>query len=86
MVCQILFVPDSETKRLEPILRAVEHRSVLTVGESADFLARGGMIRLVVVEGRVRFAVNLGGAEAVGLKLSSRLLSSALAITDERRR
>jgi hypothetical protein len=84
--CHVLFIPDSESNRLGDILLAVKSRSVLTVGEVAEFPARGGAIRLFVADSKVRFDVNVGATNAVGLKLSSRLLALAASVRDDRRR
>jgi hypothetical protein len=50
---------------------------VLTVGESPDFLTKGGMINFVLESGKVRFDVNVPAASARGLSLGSRLLRVA---------
>ena len=46
----------------------------MTVGESEDFIARGGMIRFVLDQDKVRFEINLKASDPAGLKFSSRLL------------
>ncbi len=50
---------------------------VLTIGDSSDFNARGGMIRLSIENGRPRFSINLKSAEAAGIEFSSKLLKIA---------
>jgi hypothetical protein len=75
--CRLLFVSGSENRRLEEVLAAVKNLPMLTVGESDDFLERGGMISLVMRDKAVRLEINLAGAEAAGLKISSRLLAVA---------
>jgi hypothetical protein len=50
---------------------------VLTIGETEDFLARGGVIRLALAEGRVKVEINMDAAERSGLRLSSKLLKIA---------
>ncbi len=72
--CQILFVSPSEDKRLAQILRRLRGASVLTVGETRDFAVRGGVIGLLVSEGRVRFEINVAAAERASLRVSSKLL------------
>jgi len=47
------------------------------VTESDDGLGAGGTINFVVVDNKVRFDVALAPAEAVSLKISSRLLAVA---------
>ncbi len=50
---------------------------VLTIGDSPDFNARGGMIKLTMVDGRPRFWINLEAARKAGLVFSSKLLKIA---------
>ena len=75
--CEVIFLPGGNTDRMDQAMKATAQRPVLTVGESADFLRRGGTIAFVVDGGRVRFDVNLPAAMARGLTLSSRLLQVA---------
>lgn len=75
--CHILFVSESENRRLTEILAGVASRPVLTVGESDDFTQRGGMIRLLRKADRVRFEIKARVAERAGLKISSKLLRLA---------
>ena len=73
--CGVLFIPNGVPA--DALLRAVGNAPVLTVGESPDFLQRGGMISFVLETGRVRFAVNPAAAERSHLLISSRLLQLA---------
>jgi len=75
--CHILYVSKSETKRLQWIQRKISGASTLTIGESSDFLERGGMIRLVNKRNKVRFEINPMAASKAGLRISSRLLKLA---------
>jgi len=74
----ILFVPAGA----EPLLNAgpLVAPGVLTVGESAGFAARGGIIRFILVEEKVRFEIDQGSAKRAGLKLSGQLLKLATII------
>lgn len=72
--CQILYVAASERPRLQAILEKVKGSSVLTVGETDDFLAKGGIINLVHRDRKIRLQVDLAAAEDARLKISSRLL------------
>lgn len=49
----------------------------LTVGETEEFLARGGIVRLAVIQGRVRVEINVDAAERSGLRMSSKLMKVA---------
>jgi len=75
--CQILFVSRSETKRYKAVLEALQGTSVLTVGETPDFLAAGGAISFLVQQDSLQFEVNLEGASEAHLKLSSNMLALA---------
>ena len=55
--------------------------SYLTVGETPGFAERGGMIRLMLEDNRVRFEVNVDAAHDGNLNISSRLLTLARIIS-----
>jgi hypothetical protein len=75
--CHVLFIRGTAPAGSE-VLKAARGSSVLTVGEGERFLDEGGIIALRIVERRVRFEVNAAGAQRVGLRISSQLLSLAL--------
>jgi hypothetical protein len=59
-------------------LNAARGASVLTIGETQNFLAEGGIIRFVMDGARVRFEINPEAAARENLRISSRLLRLAL--------
>jgi YfiR/HmsC-like len=75
--CQILFIGATEWKRTRALLDAVKSAGVLTVGESDDFTALGGIINFRLDGPRVRIQVDLQMAEHARLRISSKLLSLA---------
>ena len=77
--CQVLFL-SSVVSRASAFLEAAEGRPVLTIGESPDFLDRGGIINLLVVDHRIRFEIDADAATRAGLQLSSQLLGLAVAV------
>jgi hypothetical protein len=79
--CTILYISASEGEHLREDLAIISGTDVLTVGEAPDFLERGGMIQFVVVDNRIRFAVNLNAVNRAHLVLSSELLRVAASIT-----
>jgi hypothetical protein len=83
--CRILFVSDSEKKRLPSILTALIGSSVLTVADMTNFSDAGGMIQFVMEDGRVRFVIDVGATSRAGLKVSSKLLSVARSVTGTER-
>jgi hypothetical protein len=79
--CNILFLSRDEARRQSAFLRSLRGSPVLTVGETSDFLTDGGMIRFHLVEGKIRFDINLDAAETSHLTISSRLLLLATSVT-----
>jgi len=75
--CHLLFIGETEMARAPALLGAVRDKPVLTVGESEDFLAKGGAIGFVLAEKHVAFDINVGNAKRGGLGMSSRLLRVA---------
>ena len=78
--CSILFIGAQEHDREDSFLSAAAAKPILTVGDSPDFLERGGMIQFLLVEDHVRFAVNLDECNRHGVGLSSELLKVAVAV------
>ena len=83
--CQILFFGKTESKYLASEMAELKNGPVLTVGESEGFLEAGGMVCFLVVENKVRFAINLHAAEDAGLKIGSRLLVLAQSVIGKHR-
>jgi hypothetical protein len=79
--CQILFIGDSEKKRVSSILSGLHGASVLTVADTDRFTESGGMIQFVMEDKRVRFGIDVGAASRARLKISSKLLSLAKTVT-----
>ena len=73
--CQVVFVPQDVPAA--PYLRVARAMPILTVGETADFIMRGGLVAFVRDSGHVRFVIDGKGAGQAGLRISSRLLRLA---------
>lgn len=80
--CQVIFVGSSERKSTPSVLERLRGTSVLTVGESDGFGQHGGIVNLLLNDGRIRFEVNPHAAERAHLQISSRLLSLATIVAD----
>lgn len=78
--CHILFVSNSEKRRLDAIIAEVRGAPVLLVSEIDNFLELGGMIQLVALDSRVQFEINLTAATKGGLTVSSKLLKVAASV------
>jgi hypothetical protein len=75
--CHILFVSRSEQKRYGQVLEAVRGQSVLTVGETTEFLEAGGIVSFSMQQETLQFEVNLVEANKVHLRISSQMLALA---------
>ena len=73
----ILFIGAGEKKRLEEILEPLKTLPLLTVGESDQFLDRGGVINFAKKDGKVRIEIDLDAARRGQLQISSKLLKVA---------
>ena len=78
--CDIVFLSDSETPRMDKDLAALAGSNSLTVSNAAEFVQRGGMIQFQVVNNRVRFLVNLDATNKEKITLSSELLKVAMSV------
>ncbi len=76
-----LFISRPAADRPEAMLAALKNRPILTVSDAAGFAERGGMIRFVTEQNRIRLQVNLAAVEAAHLTLSSKLLRVAEIVT-----
>jgi len=78
--CRIVYVGSSEAARLDIILASLTRAPVLTVSDLPDFTDRGGMIRFVSADKRLRFEINLPPTQEAGLVMRSDLLRVATAV------
>jgi len=72
--CQVLFISRSEMPRLELILDNLKDVPVLTVADRDDFCRNGGMLSLVVENGKIAFDVNIRETLRARLKPNPQLL------------
>ena len=75
--CHILFISQSEDKRLEEVLLALKGKNILTVGDTENFAVRGGVLRFRTERNTLRLRINLEAAKAASLTMSSKLLHIA---------
>jgi hypothetical protein len=78
--CHVLFVAESDPKRLRSVLDRVRDTEVLTIGEAPGFLDQGGVVRLLAEDERIRFEVNLAAAERAHMRISARVLALAASV------
>ena len=77
--CHLLFLPRQLASHAA-ILRRVQSLPVLTVSDAPDFLDRGGVIQLYLVNDRVRFSISTAAANRAKLRVSTQLLRLALSV------
>lgn len=76
--CSILVVGRAKARLLPVVLDFLAGtKGVLTVGETADFAALGGGVRLVELPDRIGFEINRDAARHAELRLSAQLLRLA---------
>jgi hypothetical protein len=78
--CQVVFVPESESYRINEILASLSGWPVLTIGETDNFTQLGGIIRFYIDENHVRFEINKTAAMQSKLKISAKLMEIARVI------
>jgi hypothetical protein len=75
--CQVLYVGRTSAQTPREALAAVRGQPVLTVTDAGQGADRG-IVHFVVVDGHVRFAIDVAAARANGLAVSSKLLDLAI--------
>ena len=77
--CHILFISPSEKENFSKIISGLHSASVLTVSETEGFIKAGGMINFKFEGSNIRFEISDETAKKAGLKISSKLLTLAVA-------
>jgi hypothetical protein len=78
--CRLVFVSAGADRR-NTVPRRARGTPVLTVGETADFLQDGGVIRFLIENAQLRFQLNADAAAEARLTISSRLRAIAAPVT-----
>jgi hypothetical protein len=81
--CHILFIGRADRKRIPAVLAAITPWGILTVGETPEFVAEGGVVNFKLEDGRVRFEINVDAARREKLRISSKLLNLAEIVKTE---
>jgi hypothetical protein len=75
--CQIAFVRAAEMGKAAKLIDATRGSSVLTVGESREFVRLGGMFFLSMENNHVRVVINKTATDNAGFKISANLMALA---------
>jgi hypothetical protein len=79
----ILFISSSESQNINKVVKALEDRPILTVADVDRFASRGGMIRFITENNKIRFRINNVAAQSAGLNISSKLLRLAEVVSPD---
>lgn len=80
--CQIVFISRLSSQTVQQALDAVSGEPVLTVVDSTEPRADGGIVQFVIDHGRVRFVIDTGAAARNHITINSKLLNLALAVRE----
>ncbi|MEO7299414.1 MAG: YfiR family protein [Verrucomicrobiota bacterium] len=82
--CHLLFISNSEASNLQSVLDGLKGHSVLTVSDMEQFARRGGMIRLLPKDNKIRFLINVEVVSEAKLTISAKLLQLAEVVGTEK--
>ena len=74
--CQIVYIGFEAAAQRRSALAAFRRQPVLTVGNAAEFLQEGGIVRLFAGE-RIEMSINLDQARAVSIVIPAKMLELA---------
>lgn len=75
--CHVVFLGEEESENEVRWYEALKGKPILTVGESDRAIARGSVMRFVILNNTVRFEANLAAAAKNQLELNERMLAVA---------
>jgi hypothetical protein len=81
--CHLVVLDATEYRTMANVLDRTRHLPILTVGDISGFSRDGGMVELLLQDGKVRFEINLAAARQSRLKVSSQLLKVARIVRGE---
>ena len=73
----ILFISESESRRMPEILAQLRGRSILTVSDAENFAVNGGMVNFITLNNRIHLRINTDALKAARLTMSSKILRAA---------
>ena len=76
-ICHILFISQSETRRLDKIVADLKRKSILTVSDIDDSAYRGVCVRFITENNKIRLRINTDSVKEANLTMSSKLLRVA---------
>jgi hypothetical protein len=81
--CHVLYVAGDDARRDAEVFDRLKSSAVLTVGDTDRFARNGGISRLFVENGKMRFAINVDATQRARLQISSKVLALGVIVKDE---
>lgn len=75
--CHVLYLTDIKQNILLQVFVEIKKMPLLSIGDSEEFVAQGGMVGLENVNNKMTLHVNISAVREANLTISSRLLSLA---------
>jgi hypothetical protein len=75
--CHVLFVSHSEQDRLRDVLRRTNGEPILTIGESENFMDKGGIVQLTMIGGSAQFTLDFSNLKRARLEIDPETLALA---------
>lgn len=76
--CQVIYFANEKGPERRQALEAAQNAHVLTIGDAKSFLEAGGAVKLMIVDGRMSFEINMEALHKSGVNISSKLLRFGL--------
>lgn len=80
----ILFIPRSEAQRVAEDLKRTRGSGTLTVGEDKDFARAGGVLSILIEDGKSRLEVNPDAAAEQKVRINAKLLKVATVVKTDK--
>lgn len=84
MRCHILFIARSTRETTASFLDAARQSGVLTVGEEKGFARSGGVVSVLIEDGKPKLEVNLDAARERQVTINAKLLKVAVLVKADR--
>jgi YfiR/HmsC-like len=78
--CQMIYIASTDARAAQELEAAIAGQPILTVTDNITDDTARGMIDFVIVDNKVRFAIDNAAAVKAGLSISSKLLSLAVSV------
>lgn len=75
--CHLIFIDKRWQKQVSSIIKKIQGKAILTVGDGDEFFKRGVMINFYKQKNRLRFKINADSVRNAGLIMDFRLLEFA---------